>query len=142
MLCAAVVPPTMPEADFGIFYMDDVQYLDMCGHASIGVGMPCRRSGWCPRPIGTATPSRPLRVWCGSRTISRRTIKCRSSKHTAGAKKRLKISKKGKVIRGHAYMSHLLNGHGKTAKSKRHARGTTVTDKTSVKAVKKMLPYA
>lgn len=39
-------------------------------------------------------------------------------------------------------MSHLLNGHGKTAKSKRHARGTTVTDKTSVKAVKKMLPYA
>ena len=60
----------------------------------------------------------------------------------SGAKKRLKISKKGKVIRGHAYMSHLLNGHGKTAKSKRHARGTTVTDKTSVKAVKKMLPYA
>ena len=44
----------------------------------------------------------------------------------SGAKKRLKISKKGKVIRGHAYMSHLLNGHGKTAKSKRHARGTTV----------------
>ena len=28
----------------------------------------------------------------------------------SGAKKRLKISKKGKVIRGHAYMSHLLNG--------------------------------
>ena len=48
----------------------------------------------------------------------------------SGAKKRLKISKKGKVIRG------------QTAKSKRHARGTTVTDKTSVKAVKKMLPYA
>ena len=24
----------------------------------------------------------------------------------SGAKKRLKISKKGKVIRGHAYMSH------------------------------------
>ena len=24
MLCAAVVPPTAPEADFGIFYMDDV----------------------------------------------------------------------------------------------------------------------
>ena len=60
----------------------------------------------------------------------------------SGAKKRLKISKKGKVIRGHAYMSHHLNGHGNTAKSKRHARGTTVTDKTSVKAVKKMLPYA
>ena len=33
----------------------------------------------------------------------------------SGAKKRLKISKNGKVIRGHAYTSHLLNGHGKTA---------------------------
>ena len=60
----------------------------------------------------------------------------------SGAKKRLKISKKGTVIRGHAYMSHLLNGHGKNGKSKRHARGTTVTDKTSVQAVKKMMPYS
>ena len=64
------------------------------------------------------------------------------SKAHSGAKKRLKISKKGKVIRGHAYMSHLLNGHGKNGKSKRHARGTTVTDKTSVQAVKKMMPYS
>ena len=30
----------------------------------------------------------------------------------------------------------------KTAKWKRHNRGTAVTDKTNVKAVKKMLPYA
>ena len=60
----------------------------------------------------------------------------------SGAKKRLKISTNGKVIRAHANMSHLLNGHGKTAKTKRHARGTTVTDKTNVKSVKKMLPYA
>ena len=60
----------------------------------------------------------------------------------SGAKKRLKISKNGKVIRGHANVSHLFNGHGKTANWKRHARGTTVTDKTNVKAVKKMLPYA
>ena len=58
----------------------------------------------------------------------------------SGAKKRLKISKNGKVIRGHAYTSHLLNGHGKTAKSKRHARGTTVTDKTSVKGRQKDAP--
>lgn len=60
----------------------------------------------------------------------------------SGAKKRLKVTKNGKVLRGHAYMSHLANGHGKTPKTKRHARGTTVTDKTSLKAVKKMLPYA
>ncbi len=60
----------------------------------------------------------------------------------SGAKKRFKLSKNGKVIRAHANMSHLLNGHGKTAKTKRHARGTTVTHKTSVAAVKKMMPYA
>lgn len=63
-------------------------------------------------------------------------------KSHSGAKKRFKLSKNGKVIRGHANTSHLLNGHGKTAKSKRHARGTVVTDKTNVAAVKKMLPYA
>ncbi|MBE6731686.1 MAG: 50S ribosomal protein L35 [Ruminococcaceae bacterium] len=60
----------------------------------------------------------------------------------SGAKKRLKVTKNGKVIRAHANMSHLLNGHGKTAKTKRHARGTTTTDKTSLNAVKKLLPYA
>ncbi len=59
----------------------------------------------------------------------------------SGAKKRFKLSKTGKVIRGHAYMSHLCNGHGKTPKTKRHARGTTVTHETNVAAVKRMLPY-
>ncbi len=59
----------------------------------------------------------------------------------SGAKKRFKLSKNGKVIRGHAYTSHLLNGHGKTSKTKRHARGTTVADTTNTAAVKRMLPY-
>ena len=59
----------------------------------------------------------------------------------SGAKKRFKLSKNGKVIRGHAYMSHLCNGHGKTPKTKRHARGTTVTDHTNANAVKIMLHY-
>lgn len=59
----------------------------------------------------------------------------------SGAKKRFKLSKNGKVIRGHAYTSHLLNGHGKNGKTKRHARGTTVTDATNANAVKRMLPY-
>ena len=49
--------------------------------------------------------------------------------------------KNGKVIRAHAFTSHLFNGHGKTPKVKRHARGTTVTDKTNTAAVKRMLPY-
>ena len=39
----------------------------------------------------------------------------------SGAKKRLKISKKGKVIRGHAYMSHLLNGHAARLQAPAHA---------------------
>ena len=59
----------------------------------------------------------------------------------SGAKKRFKLSKSGKVIRGHAYMSHLANGHGKTPKSKRAMRGTTVADHTNVAAIKRMLPY-
>ena len=37
----------------------------------------------------------------------------------SGAKKRFKLTKTGKVKRGHAYRSHLLNGHGKTTKIKR-----------------------
>ncbi len=48
MLCAAVVPPCRPEADFGIFYFDDVQYLDMCGHATIGVGTALAEIGLVP----------------------------------------------------------------------------------------------
>ena len=59
----------------------------------------------------------------------------------SGAKKRFKLSKNGKVIRAHAYMSHLANCHGKTPKTKRHARGTTVADKTNEAAIKRMLPY-
>ena len=38
MLCAALIPPEDATADHGVFYFDDVQYLDMCGHATIGVG--------------------------------------------------------------------------------------------------------
>mgnify|MGYP003377814886 FL=1 len=49
MLLAAVVPPSSPEADFGIFYMDDVQYLDMCGHATIGVGTALQEIGLVPK---------------------------------------------------------------------------------------------
>ncbi|MBR3707083.1 MAG: proline racemase family protein [Firmicutes bacterium] len=48
MLHAAVVPPCHPDADFGIFYMDDVQYLDMCGHASLGVGTALQEIGLVP----------------------------------------------------------------------------------------------
>ena len=59
----------------------------------------------------------------------------------SGAKKRFKLSKNGKVIRAHANKSHLLNGHGKTRKTKRNLRGTTIADKTHVRQVKRLLPY-
>ena len=58
----------------------------------------------------------------------------------SGAKKRIKMSKNGKVIRAHPNKSHILNK--KTTKRKRGLRQTTVTDKTNVAKVKKMLPYA
>ena len=57
----------------------------------------------------------------------------------SGAKKRFKISKNGKVMRGHANKSHILNK--KTTKRKRGLRQTVVADKTNTAAVKKMLPY-
>lgn len=57
----------------------------------------------------------------------------------SGAKKRFKITKNGKIVRAHAYKSHILNK--KTAKRKRRLRQTTVADVTNVAAVKRMLPY-
>ena len=54
----------------------------------------------------------------------------------SGAKKRFKLTKTGKVKRG-----HLLNGHGKTTKIKRGYRKPAYADKTNTAAVKDMLPY-
>ncbi len=60
-------------------------------------------------------------------------------KTNSGAKKRFKLSKNGKVIRAHAYKSHILNK--KTSKRKRNLRQTTTADKTNVKQIKKLIPY-
>ena len=62
-------------------------------------------------------------------------------KTCSGAKKRFKLTKNGKVKRAHAYKSHLLNGHGKTAKSKRRLRRGAYADKTNEATVRKMMPY-
>ena len=59
----------------------------------------------------------------------------------SGAKKRFKLSATGKVKRAHANKRHLLNGHGKTTKTKRGLRKAAYADKTNVKAVLGMLPY-
>lgn len=57
----------------------------------------------------------------------------------SGAKKRFKLSKTGKVLRGHAYKSHILNK--KTTKRKRNLRKVVVADVTNVAKIKKMVPY-
>lgn len=57
----------------------------------------------------------------------------------SGAKKRFKLSKTGKAIRGHAYKSHILNK--KTTKRKRNLRKVVTADVTNVAKVKKMIPY-
>ena len=59
----------------------------------------------------------------------------------SGAKKRFSLTKSGKVKRAHAGKRHLLNGHGKTTKLKRHLRGTAYADKTNEAAVKRMILY-
>ena len=57
----------------------------------------------------------------------------------SGAKKRFKLTKSGKVVRAHAYKSHILNK--KTTKRKRNLRKTTTADKTNVAQVKRLIPY-
>ncbi len=54
----------------------------------------------------------------------------------SGAKKRFKLTKNGKVKRGHAFRSHLLNGHLETREVSRVYR------KASYAVIKRMLPYA
>ena len=57
----------------------------------------------------------------------------------SGAKKRFKLTKNGKVLRAHAYKSHILNK--KTTKRKRNLRKTTVADVTNVMQSKRLIPY-
>lgn len=61
-------------------------------------------------------------------------------KSHSGAKKRFKLTKSGRVKRGSAYRSHILNK--KDRKLKRGFRKSAYADKTNEAAVKEMLPYA
>ena len=57
----------------------------------------------------------------------------------SGAKKRFKLTKTGKVLRAHAYKSHILNK--KTTTRKRNLRKTAIADVTNVAQVKRLIPY-
>lgn len=59
----------------------------------------------------------------------------------SGAKKRFKLTKNGKVKRGHAYKRHQLSNSIKGPKQKRRLRKNTLADKTNVKQIKLLLPY-
>ena len=61
-------------------------------------------------------------------------------KSHSGAKKRFKLTKNGKVKRGHAFRSHILTK--KTTKVTRGYRMPSYADKTNEAAVKSMLPCA
>ena len=60
-------------------------------------------------------------------------------KTNRGAAKRFKVSGSGKVIRSKAYASHILTK--KTTKRKRNLRQSDTVDASSMKAIKKLLPY-
>ena len=57
----------------------------------------------------------------------------------SGAKKRFKLTKTGKVLRAHAYKSHILNK--KTTKRKRGLRKEAYVDATNAASLKKLIPY-
>ena len=57
----------------------------------------------------------------------------------SGAKKRFKISKNGKPLRGHANKSHILNK--KSTKRKRNLRKVAVADVTNCAQIKCLVPY-
>ena len=60
-------------------------------------------------------------------------------KSHSGAKKRVNLTKTGKVKRAHAYKSHILTK--KDTKRCRRLRSTTYADKTNDATIKKMIPY-
>jgi len=58
--------------------------------------------------------------------------------HT-GAKKRFKLTAKGKIKRSKAYKSHLLTG--KSSKRTRGLRKTTLVSDSEYDKMKRLLPY-
>lgn len=59
-------------------------------------------------------------------------------KSHSGAKKRFKFTKNGKIKRGSAFTSHILNK--KTRKVKRNNRHPQYVDATNASAIREMLP--
>ena len=56
-----------------------------------------------------------------------------------GAAKRFKVTGTGKIVRHHAFTSHILTK--KSRKLKRNLRKSAIVDGTNVKGLKRCLPY-
>lgn len=61
-------------------------------------------------------------------------------KSNSGAKKRFRVTRKGKTVSAKSHKSHLLEA--KSAKRKRRLRGTSVNSSTESERIRRMLPYA
>ncbi|MFH0900991.1 MAG: 50S ribosomal protein L35 [Pseudomonadota bacterium] len=61
-------------------------------------------------------------------------------KSNSGAKKRFKLTARGRVKRNHAYRRHILTKKSRTRK--RNLRHAGLIDKTQEHQVKALLPYA
>ena len=57
----------------------------------------------------------------------------------SGAKKRFKMTKKGKIKRAQAFRRHILNK--KSPKRKRNLRKSTLIAAVEEKKIKKLIPY-
>ncbi len=60
-------------------------------------------------------------------------------KTNSGAKKRLRITKTGKIIRASSGKRHILEK--KSPQRKRRLRGSTVNSEVEKKRVRRMMPY-
>ena len=56
-----------------------------------------------------------------------------------GLKKRVKITKSGKIKRAHANILH--NAASKSKKQKRRLHSATYVDRSNMAAIKRMIPY-
>ncbi|MFH1825194.1 MAG: 50S ribosomal protein L35 [Candidatus Firestonebacteria bacterium] len=61
-------------------------------------------------------------------------------KSNSGAKKRFKITKRGKVLKKRAFARHKLEKKQKSRKM--HLRKAAVLNKVDANAIKRMLPYS
>ena len=61
-------------------------------------------------------------------------------KNKSSAKKRFRLTAKGKVRANHAYKSHFLRR--RPQKMKRSARGTQIMAPSDARIIKRFLPYA